>query len=125
MPGVDLKLFYSKLKQAERDGVITSLERKAIKAIAHTGLFIAAEAAFSDILRRTRWGVWNGLKREWQFGIDEPTKRKAGKKLFEKIGKDAYKWRFEVKALRRVDEVMTPSQQTANVTRTRVKEDDK
>ena len=45
------------------------------------------------------YGIWNDVKKEFQFGICEPTERKAIKKLFEKIGKDAYKWRFEAKKL--------------------------
>lgn len=45
------------------------------------------------------YGIYNTLKKEFQFGICEPTKRKAIKKLFKKIGKDAYKWRFEVKKI--------------------------
>lgn len=43
------------------------------------------------------YGVWNTVAKEWQFGIQQPTKNKARKELFRKIGYDAYKWRFEVK----------------------------
>lgn len=45
------------------------------------------------------YGIWNNMKKEFQFGICESSKTKASKKLFDKIGKDAYKWRFEVKRL--------------------------
>lgn len=45
------------------------------------------------------WGIYNTMQKEFQFGIDEPTKRKASNKLFRKIGYDAYKWRFEVRIL--------------------------
>ena len=45
------------------------------------------------------WGIYNTMQKEFQFGIDEPSKRKAGNKLFKKIGYDAYKWRFEVRKL--------------------------
>ena len=45
------------------------------------------------------YGIWNAIKKEFQFGIKAETKGKARKKLFEKIGKDAYKWRFEVRRL--------------------------
>lgn len=41
------------------------------------------------------WGVWSSWSKKWCFGIAEPTKRKASDALFNKIGKDAYKWRFE------------------------------
>lgn len=46
-----------------------------------------------------KWGIWNNIKKEFQFGIAEDTPRKAEKRLFQKIGKDAYKWRFEVKRI--------------------------
>ncbi len=46
------------------------------------------------------YGVYNSCKKEFQFGICEPSKCKAMKELFKKIGKDAYKWRFEIKPLR-------------------------
>ena len=35
--------------------------------------------------RKKRYGVWNTKKKEFQFGICEPSKTKARKKLFEKI----------------------------------------
>ncbi len=46
------------------------------------------------------YGVYNTVKKEFQFGIKEPSKNKAWKKLFEKIGYDAYKWRFEIREMR-------------------------
>lgn len=45
------------------------------------------------------YGIWNTIKKEFQFGIKEPTKQKAQKKLFNKIGYDSYKWRFEVRKI--------------------------
>jgi hypothetical protein len=45
------------------------------------------------------YGIWNGMRKEFQFGITEESKTKAMKKLREKIGKDANKWRFEVRKL--------------------------
>lgn len=46
------------------------------------------------------FGIYNTLKKEFQFGICEPTERAAQRKLFKKIGKDAYKWRFEVRKIK-------------------------
>lgn len=46
------------------------------------------------------YGIYNAKRKEFQFGICEPSKNKARKKLFDKIGKDAYKWRFEVRKLK-------------------------
>ena len=39
------------------------------------------------------------MRKEFQFGIDEPTSKKARQKLFEKIGYDSYKWRFETRII--------------------------
>ena len=44
------------------------------------------------------------MKKEFQFGIDEPTIKKARQKLFKKIGYDSYKWRFEVKEIKNLKE---------------------
>jgi len=46
------------------------------------------------------YGVYNTLKKEFQFGIKEESKKKATQKLFKKIGKDSYKWRFEIKEIK-------------------------
>ena len=45
------------------------------------------------------WGIWNNCAKQWQFGICEPSKNKARRSLYNKIGKDSYKWRFEVRGL--------------------------
>lgn len=50
------------------------------------------------------YGIYNVMKKEFQFGISEPSKAKAKAKLFAKIGKDAYKWRFEVREIKKFDE---------------------
>lgn len=47
-----------------------------------------------------RWGIYNTRAKEFQFGICETSKTKAEKKLFQKIGRDAYKWRFVIKELK-------------------------
>lgn len=46
-----------------------------------------------------RYGIYNTYRKAFQFGIDEPSPRAAEKALFKKIGKDSYKWRFEVRVL--------------------------
>jgi hypothetical protein len=53
-----------------------------------------------------QWGVYSNVSKKYVFGILEPTRDKAQRKLFQKIGKDAYKWRFEY---RRIKEL--PAQQ--------------
>lgn len=45
------------------------------------------------------YGIWNTIKKEFQFGIKEETKHEAFKKLFNKIGYDSYKYRFEVRKI--------------------------
>lgn len=47
------------------------------------------------------YGIYSTWSHKFCFGIKEPSKIKARKKLFEKIGKDAYRWRFEVRKLPR------------------------
>ena len=45
-----------------------------------------------------RYMVYNTSKREYQFTqICEKTKKGAMKMLYRLIGKDAYKWRFEIR----------------------------
>ena len=43
------------------------------------------------------YGIWNNRRKQFQFGISEPSKKRAWKKLFNKIGNDARKYRFEVR----------------------------
>lgn len=50
-------------------------------------------------MNKKHFGVWNNVKKEFQFGIDEPTETKALNKLFKKIGNDARKWRFEIREI--------------------------
>lgn len=45
------------------------------------------------------YGIYSAVSRKFVFGINEPSKSKARKALFDKVGSDAYKWRFEVRKL--------------------------
>lgn len=47
-----------------------------------------------------RYGVWNNVKKEFQFGINEGSKKRALTKLIDKVGKDSYKWRFEIREIK-------------------------
>ena len=47
------------------------------------------------------YGIYNTSAKSFQFGIKEPSKRKARQKLFNKIGNDARKWRFEVREIKK------------------------
>lgn len=47
------------------------------------------------------YGVWNGVQKRFVLGIAEETPRRAQKALFHRIGKSAYKWRYEVRAILR------------------------
>ena len=49
--------------------------------------------------REKVYGIYNRAKKEFQFGIKESSKKKAMQKLFDKIGNDARKWRFEVREI--------------------------
>ena len=46
-----------------------------------------------------KWGVWNCMKHCFQFGISEDTPMLAQARLFQKIGDDARKYRFEPRQL--------------------------
>ena len=46
------------------------------------------------------YGIYNIKAKEFQFGINEPSKNKARQKLFDKIGNDARKYRFEVREIK-------------------------
>ena len=46
-----------------------------------------------------KYGIWNTMKKCWQFGIVEDTPMLAEARLFQKIGDDANKWRFDVREL--------------------------
>ena len=46
-----------------------------------------------------KYGVWNTIKREWQVEICEDTPMLAQARLFQKIGEDARKHRFEIRQL--------------------------
>ena len=45
----------------------------------------------------SKYGIYNKAKKEFQFGICEDTPMLAEARLFQKIGEDAKKWRFEVR----------------------------
>lgn len=46
-----------------------------------------------------KYGIWNSARKCFQFGICEDTPMLAEARLFQKIGDDARKWRFEPRAL--------------------------
>lgn len=48
-----------------------------------------------------KWGIWNCSRKEFQFDICEDTPMLAVARLFQKIGDDARKWRFEPRQLPR------------------------
>lgn len=46
-----------------------------------------------------KWGIWNTQKKEFKFGIREDTPMLAEARLFQIIGEDAKKWKFEAKMI--------------------------
>ena len=50
-------------------------------------------------VRGFKWGIWDARKRSFVFGICEDTPMLAEARLFQKIGDDAKKWRYEVKRM--------------------------
>ena len=49
-----------------------------------------------------KYGIYNTSAKQFQFGICEDTPMLAEARLFQKIGDDAHKWRFEAKRLPKV-----------------------
>ena len=60
----------------------------------------------------TLYGIYSTVSKKFVFGIQEPSKTKANKKLFKRIGKDAYKYRFEVRKLKHY--IITPETKEEN-----------
>lgn len=46
-----------------------------------------------------KWGIWNKERKQFQFDIREDTPMLAEARLFQVIGEDARKWKFEAKML--------------------------
>ena len=46
-----------------------------------------------------KYGIWNTVTKCFQFGISEDTPMLAVARLYQKIGDDAKKWRFEAREL--------------------------
>ena len=46
-----------------------------------------------------RYGIYNTVAKEFQFGINAKSKSEAWRILFQKIGNNARKWRFEAREL--------------------------
>ena len=49
-----------------------------------------------------KFGIYNTVKKEFQFDIYEDTPMLAEARLFQKIGNDARKWKFEPRKVYRV-----------------------
>lgn len=47
----------------------------------------------------TKWGIWNTVQHSFQFGISEDTPMLAMARLYQKIGDDARKYRFDPRPL--------------------------
>lgn len=61
--------------------------------------FSVVEILCIEEIAEILYGIWNTMKKEFQFGIKEKTSKLAMKKLFNKIGYDSLKWRFEAKPI--------------------------
>lgn len=46
-----------------------------------------------------KYGIWNSVAKKFQFGICEDTPMLAEARLYQKLGYDAKKWRFEPRML--------------------------
>lgn len=50
-----------------------------------------------------KYGIWNAVAKRFQFGICEDTPMLAEARLYQKLGDDAKKWRFEPRMLPEVE----------------------
>lgn len=46
------------------------------------------------------WGMWSAVSKQFVFGIQEQSKTAARRELHNRIGNDAYKYRFQAKKIR-------------------------
>ncbi|WP_438312283.1 hypothetical protein [Sporosarcina sp. FA9] len=46
------------------------------------------------------YGIWSSVSKQFVFGIQEPTKKRAREKLIRRIGKNSFKYRFEAKQIK-------------------------
>lgn len=46
-----------------------------------------------------KYGIWNAVAKRFQFGISEDTPMLAEARLYQLLGDDAKKWRFEPRML--------------------------
>lgn len=47
------------------------------------------------------WRIWDKKKKSFAFGIREETPMLAEARLFQKLGDDARKWRYEIKGVKK------------------------
>lgn len=57
------------------------------------------KAVFYHGVPGKKFGIWNTVTKEFQFGISEDTPMLAQARLYQKIGNDARKYRFEPRML--------------------------
>ena len=50
-------------------------------------------------MQNKHYGVFNTIRKEFQFGICEDTPELAKKALFARIGNNARRWRFEIREI--------------------------
>lgn len=50
--------------------------------------------------KRFFYGAWSNVSKKFCFGIKAESKNKAYKELFDRIGTDAYKWRWDIRVIK-------------------------
>ena len=56
-------------------------------------------STYNHGIKGVMWGIWDASCKRFVFGICEDTPRLAEARLYQKIGDDAKKWRYEAKRL--------------------------
>jgi hypothetical protein len=67
--------------------------------ISDTSLFSLKRKDKAMTKPNRRFGIWNDVQKRFVFGINEESANRARRELQRKIGKDAYKWRYEVRVI--------------------------
>lgn len=88
----EIENFIYKLKKATPEQLEMSLRRLR-------GTSRKASAPLTGM-----YGIWSAVSKQFVFGIQEPSKSAARRQLFNKIGNDAYKYRFSAKPIKDCEE---------------------
>ncbi len=89
----------NKIKKLEKEIEISKSEKHKNNCLNAIKIINEKIKNMNNLDEEIYYGIYNNISKKFVFGIKEKSKTKATNKLFEMIGKDAYKYRFVVRAL--------------------------